>query len=340
MSGPGNMDDGEILRRTSRTFALSMQTLPRAMREPVEVAYLLARTADTIADTQLAPAGHRRVLLGGLREAVAAGEGDPSGIAALAAGPADESEGAAPRAEAALLGRVEDLLDRFRRLEPADRSDVAEVVIRLISTMDGELAWFSPGIPGGAIRAWPDGRALTAYTNGIAGCVGPFWTRLVHRHVAPLPRARRRMMEAESRRYGRGLQLVNILRDLPRDLRRGVCFLPEEGLRSYGLAPPDLLEPRAAKLLGPLLAGYRVLARRNLLAGLAYTARLPLRAFSVRVATALPAALGLRTLALLETAAERADPARPVKLSRGQVKIIALRTALWSVCPKGPLRLV
>ena len=340
MSGSATMDDGEILQRTSRTFALSMQMLPRAMREPVEVAYLLARTADTIADTQLAAAEHRRVLLAGLREAVASDRGDTAGIAALASGPVGASEGAGAQAEVALLGRIQDLLDRLRRLAPADRADVAEVVVRLISTMDGELAWFSPGISEGTIRAWPDTRALTAYTDGIAGCVGPFWTRLVHRHVAPLPPARRRMMEAESRRYGRGLQLVNILRDLPRDLQRGVCLLPEKDLRSCGLAPPELLEPRAGRLLAPLTARYRARARRNLLAGLAYTTRLPLRAFSVRVATALPAALGLRTLALLEGMREPWGSARPVKLSRGQVKLIALRTALWSVCPEGPLRLV
>ena len=42
-------------------------------------------------------------------------------------------------------------------------------------------------------------------------------------------------------RFGKGLQLVNILRDLPADLRNGRCYLPADKLAEAGLAPADLL---------------------------------------------------------------------------------------------------
>jgi len=41
------------------------------------------------------------------------------------------------------------------------------------------------------------------------------------------------------RSVGKGLQLVNILRDLPADLRNGRCYLPEEPIGEARLAPSD-----------------------------------------------------------------------------------------------------
>ena len=35
----------------SRSFYLTLKALPKELREPISLAYLLARTADTIADT-------------------------------------------------------------------------------------------------------------------------------------------------------------------------------------------------------------------------------------------------------------------------------------------------
>src|SRR5512133_425658 len=40
-----------ILRSVSRSFYLSIRFLPRQLREPIALAYLLARTTDTVADT-------------------------------------------------------------------------------------------------------------------------------------------------------------------------------------------------------------------------------------------------------------------------------------------------
>src|SRR5215470_13447407 len=40
-----------VLRSVSRSFYLSIRFLPRQLREPIALAYLLARTTDTVADT-------------------------------------------------------------------------------------------------------------------------------------------------------------------------------------------------------------------------------------------------------------------------------------------------
>jgi farnesyl-diphosphate farnesyltransferase len=44
---------GPLLKGVSRSFYLTLRVLPAGMRDPVGLAYLLARAADTIADTAL-----------------------------------------------------------------------------------------------------------------------------------------------------------------------------------------------------------------------------------------------------------------------------------------------
>jgi len=46
---------GPILRRVSRSFYLSIFILPKKLRDPVALGYLLARASDTIADTAELP---------------------------------------------------------------------------------------------------------------------------------------------------------------------------------------------------------------------------------------------------------------------------------------------
>ena len=59
-----------LLRGVSRSFYVSIRLLPAPLRRPVAVAYLLARAADTLADTAGLPSGERREKLEALAAAV------------------------------------------------------------------------------------------------------------------------------------------------------------------------------------------------------------------------------------------------------------------------------
>src|SRR5262245_8218360 len=61
----GGLEPGlaRVLDRTGRSFALSLKVLPGATRAAVAVAYLLARAADTVADTRLIARSERLALL-------------------------------------------------------------------------------------------------------------------------------------------------------------------------------------------------------------------------------------------------------------------------------------
>src|SRR3974390_359 len=53
----GNLND--LLKQTSRSFWLTLRVLPARIRNQIGLAYLLARTTDTIADTELVPLEQR-----------------------------------------------------------------------------------------------------------------------------------------------------------------------------------------------------------------------------------------------------------------------------------------
>jgi farnesyl-diphosphate farnesyltransferase len=48
----------DLLKATSRSFYLTLRVLPAAVRPQISLAYLLARTTDTIADTEIVPLAH------------------------------------------------------------------------------------------------------------------------------------------------------------------------------------------------------------------------------------------------------------------------------------------
>ena len=63
-----------LLKRVSRAFYLSIRVLPDPVRRPVALAYLLARAADTIADTAAVSPDERLKSLLAFRRILAAGD--------------------------------------------------------------------------------------------------------------------------------------------------------------------------------------------------------------------------------------------------------------------------
>ena len=64
---------GPLLKSVSRSFYLTLRVLPAGMRDPVGLAYLLARAADTVADTSLIAPQRRLELVLSLRAQVNGG---------------------------------------------------------------------------------------------------------------------------------------------------------------------------------------------------------------------------------------------------------------------------
>jgi farnesyl-diphosphate farnesyltransferase len=213
-------------------------------------------------------------------------------------------------------------------LDNKDRGEIVDVLEKIIRGQTLDLERFGGGHH---VVALQNAEELDEYTYLVAGCVGEFWTRVCLNHLpgcSTLGLADLRRLGAE---YGKGLQLVNILRDFPEDLRNGRCYLPETELRAAGTSPTPLID--APEKAQPVYDHWRERAATQLDAGYEYISTL--RSARLRAACFLPWYLGLRTLKLLGKPGTlvRTDK---VKVSRTTVRF-AFVYALGSAFSQGAL---
>jgi farnesyl-diphosphate farnesyltransferase len=154
--------------------------------------------------------------------------------------------------------------------------------------------------------------------------VGEFWTDMHVAHRRSLARWDPEVMKQWGIRFGKGLQMTNILRDLARDLRLGRCYLPLEDLTPRGIAPEHLLEPSAIAKVRPILHELLGLTLDHYRVGWAYILAIPRREVRMRLACAWPLLIGFRTLDLVAKADNLLDPCVTVKASRASVYRILL----------------
>ncbi len=315
-----------LLRDTARSFYLTVRVLPRAVRPQVSVAYLLARTTDTIADSRAEPVPARLAALADLRSRIL---GAPTPAPPAGGLP---SAGATP-AEKLLLDRVEETLRVFNGMAEEDKRLIRGVLNTIISGQELDLTRFGPPNPP-HLRALETEAELDDYTYRVAGCVGEFWTRLCRAHLFPQAAVDEAMLLRDGIRFGKGLQLVNVLRDIPADLKNGRCYLPRQSLAAAGLTPEDL---RSAASEGRFRALYHAWLDRagdHLAAGWNYTNALPRGQCRLRLACAWPLLFGARTLRQLR-GANVLDETRRIKITRGEVRAIMGRSIVLLPWPAG-----
>ncbi|WP_367872940.1 phytoene/squalene synthase family protein [Luteolibacter sp. Populi] len=298
--------DRQVLKSVSRSFYLSLRALPQPMRPATGTGYLLARASDTIADTPGIPVDDRLELLDAFGARIAGKDSlwrrdKLKNFIAL-----QDND-----AERVLLERLDEAFDQLTALDALQADAVRDVVTTIIGGQRLDLVRFDDAkksLPK-ALRTEDE---LEDYCYRVAGCVGGFWTRigfltLGERFSDSLPED----LDALGVRYGMGLQLVNILRDLPEDLANGRCYLP-------------LADPRDPEALAAARRDWLAHASVWLESGRRYASRLKLR--RLRAASVLPALIGEDTIALL--AAAEPLPSQKLKVTRAAVKR-SLWKALW-----------
>jgi len=288
--------------------------LPEQLRESIALAYLLARSTDSVADTteisNLVRIETLKMLSDGIQ-----GKASRDVVVDLIASfvPLQANKG-----ERQLLESLPDCLDWLEQIEQADRNDIRVVLEKITRGQMLDLERFENPKE---IRALGTAADLDEYTYLVAGCVGEFWTRLCFRHVPNVASLSEDEMLALGKRYGMALQLVNVLRDAGADLRAGRCYFPEYELIAAHLAALQILpEPERFQ---PIYRTWLEKAKAGLECGMQYSKAIENR--RVRGATVLPALIGARALALLEETGAGALQ-RTVKVSRREV-----RAMVWSL---------
>ena len=302
---------GPLLRDVSRSFYLTLRVLPREIRPQISLAYLLARATDTIADTKAVPRAKRVAALQQLQNL--------SHVPELGAIAGQQTSAA----EKQLLERLEECVVALGQFDEADGRRIQELLKIIVGGQIFDLQRF-PGETEKELVALSDDEELDRYTYMVAGCVGEFWTKMCVAHVTALRDWKLDEMSALGVRFGKGLQLVNVLRDIPKDLRIGRCYLPVK-------EPQALLDPKNVEAVRPLYNRWLDVAVAHLYAGWQYTMSIPRSETRLRLACIWPIWIGLMTIARLRTE-NPLDPARRVKISRGEVYGVMARSVAMCRC--------
>jgi farnesyl-diphosphate farnesyltransferase len=292
-----------LLKGVSRSFYVSVRFLPRRIRMSIALGYLLARASDTIADTNQLPPAERIEFLRRFLNSVSSREpGDPLELAACLA-----AQAVGP--EKVLMANIDRVLECLSSVSSAQRELLTEVLTKIIHGQTLDIERFESGAE---ISGLPDDSALEEYTYLVAGCVGEFWTKICLLEWPKYARKSPEEMLALAKDFGKGLQLVNILRDYPLDLAAGRSYLPVLNLQEVALHPA-LARPEWERWWRRA-SGYLEEAWKYA------TAVRPVR---VRFACAVPIFIGVRTLRLLGDAA---DNRAGIKVSRKEVR----RLMVWA----------
>ncbi len=288
-----------VLKGVSRSFYLSLRLLPAPMRRPAGIAYLLARTSDTIADSAGLSAAERLDSLGRFSRQISEEEKFSPMSAALISGTPD------PR-EKILLERAGEVVASLRWLPVSEAALVRDVLETIVSGQRLDLEIFGNADAGNPAALGSDSD-LEDYTWRVAGCVGEFWTKLGYQTMGGKfsKRPEEELMK-HAADYGKSLQLVNILRDLPEDLAMGRCYLP-------------VSDPMDEDELMGCFSKWKGVALERVEAGFSYSSKL--ESGRLRAASVLPAMVARETLALLDNG----------KLGRSNERVKVPRRRIYSM---------
>jgi farnesyl-diphosphate farnesyltransferase len=305
-----------ILRSVSRSFYLSIRFLPLQLRGPIALAYLLARTTDTVADTTRIPGTVRMQTLKMLSDGIQ-GKASREIIIDHVASFVPLQESAVERT---LLSALPGCLAWLDQVDRADGDDIRVVLEKITRGQMLDLHRFDNPTQ---VRALQTAADLDEYTYLVAGSVGEFWTRLCFRYLRDFANLIQDEMLALGRGYGMGLQLINVLRDAGADLRACRCYFPGDELGAIGLTPAQILS--APDRFQPIYQRWMEKAQNGLDCGIQYSHAIRNR--RVRGTTVLPALIGARTLALLRQAGVTALQST-VKVPRREVRGMILSLAI------------
>jgi phytoene/squalene synthetase len=290
----------ELSDSVARSFSMTLKTVPVAQRRAVALTYLLARLADTLADCGNWTTADRLKHLERWERAIAELKVEHWKL--------ENNVGSFSEKEATLVLHAEFLLKSFIALSESQRHSGQGVLKTLISAMKwdlktfGELETVKYGIKDLATFDW--------YCFSIAGCVGGYWVKIFN-----LPQNLENLAVA----YGKGLQRINILRDIAADYKNHRIYLPISDLQKHNIN----LDSPFWKQEGwrSFVDEYIRETRKLLMYGANFCDAMSYRPLRLRWASVLPLMIGWKTLDKLSRPHSWESP---LKITRDEVKNLAM----------------
>ena len=296
----------DMLKRVSRTFALTIPQLPSTLCKVVSNAYLLCRIVDTIEDEPVISAASKRyfchkfvgVLDGAKNAARFSGQ--------LSAALSSET----PAAEHELIRNVPRVVDISRSFSTAQR----EAVRQCVATMANGMAQFQLTNQKHGLKSVQD---LDRYCYYVAGVVGEMLTTLFCLYSPAIANQHDRLIRLAVS-FGQGLQMTNILKDVWEDYRNGACWLPRQ---VFGDEDFELRELAQGERSPQFQCGIQHLigvAHGHLKDALLYTLLIPRREIGIRNFCLWAIGFAVLTLRKINAHLDYTD-GRQVKISRTSV---------------------
>jgi len=327
-----NQEIDSLLERTSRSFYPTLRYLPKKIREQIGLLYLLARVADTIADSKT---GETETLLDLLKkykqhtQDTSLDLPDFSKIASIQSNDYEKD----------LLHNVASVTEALNDHNEADKQLILECLDIIIEGQILDLERFGTAKEGGGISSLKNDDELDDYTYRVAGCVGTFWSKISMLHLMSIPTNKEDLFLNRGIMFGKALQMINILRDIPEDLRFGRCYIPEDRLDEIELNPDTLLDPNNFDKFEPLYNSYLDITNNHLDEAVDYILMLPKTQFRLKASCMLPVLIGQRTVSLLRNG-NVLDSNYRIKVDRSQIKSYAKKILISLMIPGGVKRLL
>ena len=322
----------QLLENTSRSFFLTLKVLPRSIRKQVGLLYLLARVADTIADSKTGRVEDLLEALEAWDKATSQNDvamSDLSALADLQSDPAEET----------LLRSVDVPLSALSTISENDRIHIRRCLGIIIGGQTLDLKRFGPANDSQSISSLNSDDELDDYAYRVAGCVGEFWTSMTLAHLVSADGPTSEQMFELGVRFGKALQMINILRDIPDDLRFGRCYIPKTRLDAAGLNPENLTDADHYEKFRMIHHELLDITQGHLNAATRYILMLPSNQRRLRIACMLPVIIGQKTVDMLR-ANNVLDNKTRIKVPRKEIKRIMRRCVIATLLPGGTRRLL
>lgn len=316
-------DLNELLKHTSRSLYLSARLLPSDVRAAFSIAYLLCRYADSIADTALLSPQKRLSRIEQFPSMITHPDQREQQLLT------EEISGTSSNIyEEKLLHNLPACLQFFYLLPECQQKIILEVVHAVCEGMKTDLQVFPPENEG-IVSSFRCAEDLEHYCRLMGGAPGVFWSKLITSSVQVKPSEETFWKLGQD--IGDALQIVNILRDLPKDLRIGRCYFPSEELAANGLKPRDLLDKSNNEKFEPVKQKWIAWGRAKLRSAYTYYQALPKTQLRHRAAVAWPVLWAADTLNKLSAVPNLLDEKHRVKIPRSRIYgTMALTPAIWA----------
>jgi farnesyl-diphosphate farnesyltransferase len=301
-----------MLPKVSRTFAPTIRMLPAGLNTIVTTAYLLCRIADTVEDNASLAIDTKKDLL---KDYIAIFKSKNlnkalghfmEGIAALPIETDDDK----------LTHNLPRVINVYSSFSPIFKKHIGLWVVE----MSVGMRKYAQAAVRRRFSFLGTMKELDEYMYYVAGTVGYLLTELFSfysKRITP-PVKKKLNLLAES--FGKGLQMVNIIRDMTTDLRRGQSYIPEELLKKYQLDRKTIFEEQNAKQAQLLFFELIQNAVKHLDNAIDYIMLLPKEEKGIRMFCMLPVFWAMRTLQKIQQNTLALLGNEKIKVSKRMIK--------------------